>query len=426
MKTNTSPVPRSSNDDHPPLARDQQGNNVAVPDGAAAFALKRETRGRPKLIIGPDRQAVRYTLETTPEDVGEMHGAGTYRVYALNEVGTLIDYVTTIVVGGDQDDADDFASTSSRLITNASRGPGSDLRYALETLRETNRFLAESLKSIASSQADWVKGLAVARALPRNAPSWAYQAPPPPVEEEEEDDDEDDNEDGPTASPEAAVAAVQESALGAVAKIADAFTTGVQTVKELRNAFGKKPPSEESKPTPETSPEAPRNGAPATSLAPNADSAPNPMVHLAEMNEHLSDDERRFLGVCLRSADGPGVTRQLLMCSVRDAVKLVRLVMTRQVRGEDVDATSEASPSSPPPAVPPEVTTQGARDFMGHVIAVSAFLTAAERAAVLSLMPRFPADRLEQLKVKLLRMSPKEAAAWIHENLESLRAEVSS
>jgi hypothetical protein len=63
---------------------------------------------------------------------------------------------------------------------------------------------------------------------------------------------------------------------------------------------------------------------------------------------------------------------------------------------------------------------------MGHVIAVSAFLTAEERAAILSLMPRFPADRLEQLKVKLLRMSPKEAAAWIHENLENLRAEVSS
>jgi hypothetical protein len=63
---------------------------------------------------------------------------------------------------------------------------------------------------------------------------------------------------------------------------------------------------------------------------------------------------------------------------------------------------------------------------MSRVLAASAYLTAEERAAVMWLMPRFPAARLEELKVKLLRMTPREAAMWIRENLAALRAEVSS
>jgi hypothetical protein len=63
---------------------------------------------------------------------------------------------------------------------------------------------------------------------------------------------------------------------------------------------------------------------------------------------------------------------------------------------------------------------------MSRVLAASAYLTAEERAAVLWLMPRFPATRLEELKVKLLRMTPRDAAMWIRENLAALRDEVSS
>jgi hypothetical protein len=63
---------------------------------------------------------------------------------------------------------------------------------------------------------------------------------------------------------------------------------------------------------------------------------------------------------------------------------------------------------------------------MPRVLAASAHLTAEEKATVLWLVPRFPAARLEELKVKLLRMTPRDAAMWIREHLPALRAEVAS
>jgi hypothetical protein len=386
--------------------------------------MKRETRGRPRLIIGPDRQAVRFAFDTTPDDVEEMVGPGTYRVYALNEVGTLIDYVTTIVVGADQEDHGDIP-TSSAIATTAIRGPGSDLRFALETIRDTNRVLADSLKAVAASQADWVKGLAVAKSLPRNAPSWYLQ--PPPRDDDDDDDDDGGETDGATPVPDLATvnAQIQASTLGSMAKIADAFTAGVQTVKDIRNLVtGLKQP-----PAPPVEP--PRNAAPpATAEPPTA--APNPMIHLAEINARLTKEERRFLSEVLRGEDGQGVTEQLLALSVDEAVVRVRLAI-RRLRPNRRSAAPPPVPSDQAPAeapspvvIPPEVTEHGAKDFMGHVIAASAFLTAEERAAVLWLFPKFPADRLEQLKVQLLRMTPEEAAAWVKANLEALRDEVSS
>jgi hypothetical protein len=63
---------------------------------------------------------------------------------------------------------------------------------------------------------------------------------------------------------------------------------------------------------------------------------------------------------------------------------------------------------------------------MSHVLAASAYLTAEERATVMWLVRRFPTARLEELKAKLLQMTPQEAATWIREHLSALRAEISS
>ena len=53
-------------------------------------------------------------------------------------------------------------------------------------------------------------------------------------------------------------------------------------------------------------------------------------------------------------------------------------------------------------------------------------LTAEERAAVMWLLPKFSAERVGELKVQLLAMTPHDAAMWIRDNLEVLRAEVAS
>jgi hypothetical protein len=194
MKTTSSAAFRNSSEaSHPPLARDAQGNLVAVPDGTATWCLKRDTGGRPKMIVGQDRLPARFGLDTTPEDLEAMLGAGTFRVYALTEVGEVIDYVTTVNVG--KDEQEDEPTVPSPAGT--PRGTSSDLRFALETILQMARAQSDSLRAVAEAQADWVKGLATAKALPRNA----APAPPPPapVQEEEEEDegDEDMEEEAP-------------------------------------------------------------------------------------------------------------------------------------------------------------------------------------------------------------------------------------
>jgi hypothetical protein len=71
---------------HPPLARDGYGNPQAIPEGTAGWCLKRETCGRPKTIVGADRQPARFPLDVTADDVEAMVG-GTYRVYAIGAEG---------------------------------------------------------------------------------------------------------------------------------------------------------------------------------------------------------------------------------------------------------------------------------------------------------------------------------------------------
>jgi len=91
-------------------------------------------------------------------------------------------------------------------------------------------------------------------------------------------------------------------------------------------------------------------------------------------------------------------------------------------------ASAETEPVPVPAAETKPITAAsgGAPNFMSHVLAASAYLTAEERATVMWLVPRFPAARLEELTAKLLRMTPRDGAMWLRENLAVLRAEVSA
>jgi hypothetical protein len=191
-------------------------------------------------------------------------------------------------------------------------------------------------------------------------------------------------------------------------------------------------------------PEAPRNAAPEAPAEETATATPNPMIHLSEINARLTGFERKFLNVVLRGAQGGELANVLLTMAVDEAASFVKEQIAR-VQGER-DASGQggaAPPADSPPADAPPVdaprgvgvaaqakpspaASGGSPDFMSRVLAASAYLTAEERAAVMWLMPRFPAARLEELKVKLLRMTPRDAAMWIRENLATLRDEVSS
>jgi hypothetical protein len=169
--------------DHPPLARDAQGHLLAVPDGTRAWRICRNTKGRPRIVNGPDKQPARFPLDTTIEDLVDACGADMYRVYALDEVGNVIDYVTTVEVGRELRNAAEsevMVLPSPRATTSGN----SDLRYALEAVAHIARTNADAMRAVAESQAEWIKSISSARGFFRNAPL-------PTVEARETDDDDD-------------------------------------------------------------------------------------------------------------------------------------------------------------------------------------------------------------------------------------------
>jgi hypothetical protein len=182
---------------HPPLARDALGNLVAVPDGTAAWRICRQTTGRPKEIVGPDKRPMRFPLETTAEELADLCGADVYRVYALDDVGKVLDYVVSVDASRDTRELRNAAPDTTAMVAPRAGAPTSDLRFALEAMAQMMRVNGEALRAVAESQADWVKSIASARGFIRNA------APPAPAERpavpeggDGDDEDEEDDEEG--------------------------------------------------------------------------------------------------------------------------------------------------------------------------------------------------------------------------------------
>jgi hypothetical protein len=169
--------------EHPPLARDSQGHLLPIPDGTCAWRVSRHTKGRPRVINGPDKQPARFPLDLTAEELADTCGADTYRVYALDEVGNVLDYVTTVDTGRElRNAAESDMTVLPPLRTNGS----SDLRYALEVVAQIARTNADAMRGVAESQAEWIKSISSARGFFRNAP----QLQLPERDHEENDHDE--------------------------------------------------------------------------------------------------------------------------------------------------------------------------------------------------------------------------------------------
>lgn len=373
---------------HPPLAHDADGHPIAMPDGAAFWMLKRQTTGRPKVILGPDRRPLRLPLDTTEDEIADAYGSGTYRLDALDALGNPLDHVTTLSIGDDVTRNDDEGERNLVYVGSA-RGASSDLRAALDTIAQMARAQSSSLNAVATAQADWVKGLASARALPRNA---MYAAPQPQLPEAPDahmDDEETDDQEPEPLPPYAVVAQAANGIFQNLPAAMHQFSQMISSIAALRNA------------------------ATAPMRHEKAASSPNPMVHLSEINERLTGPERRFLSHVLRSQTADTVTRELLARSVDDAVALIKdaIAKARAPR----DAAADPAPASPPPA-----------DFTSHVTAVAMLLLPDERARVMSLVPRLRPTRMEELKSQLLAMTVDDAVAWIRQNLAALEAEVAT
>jgi hypothetical protein len=172
---------------HPPLARDTQGNLISVPDGTASWRICRKTTGRPREILGYDKQPIRFPLDMTCEQLVEMCGRDVYRVYALDAVGELLDHVTTLDLNGDASELRNSSGNEVAVLARPSPAGSTDLRFALEAMTQMMRTNSDALRIVTDSHVDLAKTIATAKGLPRNA---AYMPPPFAQFDEDEEDDE--------------------------------------------------------------------------------------------------------------------------------------------------------------------------------------------------------------------------------------------
>jgi len=388
---------------HPPLAHDPRGNALALPDGAAGWRVKRQTAGRPRVCLGPDRQPLRFPLEATAADLLDVLGPGAYRLDAIDAVGEALDYVTTVHVGGDapgdvHHSEVELVSVAPTLGARAPVATGtSDLRFALEVTAHMARVQSEALRSIASAQAEWIKGLAAAKAIPRNG-FVAYEAPrvlAPAAEEAEADQDVDGEEDGEGADDPAMPDPMNgvNTALGHVAAIA-------QYVSPLVQPFLPR--------TAPTEPE-PRNAAPP---APPADPSAQ-ALHIGQVLSTVSP-RARFVGCRLlgtNDAAARDFATALSALPVADAV--TQLEELARSTGRPPVAPADIEAATPPPVAP---------DFDAHLDAVKALLTPVELVQAMAILAGLTPDQRETLKAHLLGMSPADAASMIRQGLAERRA----
>ncbi len=189
MTTNTA----AKIETHPPLARDAYGNLLAVPDGTCAWRISRETSGRPREIRGPDRQPIRFPLETTSDELVDLCGAGVYRIYALDQIGAQLadEHLAKwdLTPGGR-----DLRNGSADVLLASGRPSGgtgavTDLRFVLEAVTQMMRTNSDALRIVTDSHVDLAKTLVAAKGL-RNAVVTI-----PAMSGGDDDDDEDDEED---------------------------------------------------------------------------------------------------------------------------------------------------------------------------------------------------------------------------------------
>ncbi len=349
---------------------------MPIPDGTFAWRLSRHTGGRPRVVNGPDLAPLRLPLHVTLDDLMDICGSGTYRLYALDEVGSVLDYVADVEVGAKYRNA--APAEPEAPVFAVARAQSSDLRYALEALTHMARTYADSLRAVTEAQADWVKTIAMAKGLPRNVAML-----PQPVDrgDDDDDDDDDDADDAPTSTE-----PVSKSGIEA------ALTMVAPYIPEMMESWrGKK-----------------------TAATTDRRDPVNPMAHLTKIQAKLTPTERQFLDLLLDDDDSEAITTDLLARSVDDAVATIR-------RGVAGRRTKEA----PPPAQ--NVAPRLDPSTMQKLTAIAALLQPAERARLMKLGPKLmTSPEAIELMNTLAPQEPVVAAEWVRANLDEIEARFAS
>lgn len=377
MKPSTAEPIDSEINDHPPLARDALGNLLPLPDGTAGWRISRHTAGRPRVLTGPDGAAMRFPLSTTAAELVELCGPDTYRVYALDEVGEVLDFVTTLQAARPRNanvpDVPLAALRSAPLAT-----PTTDLRFALHALTEVARINGEALRAISDSQADWIKTLAMNKGLPRNV-AFPPMLAPPREDRDDEDDDrgEPDEEADPNASP-------MMQFLSTVTPLIPGLVATWQGKRDEATEAASEP------------------------------IAVNGMAHLARVQQQLTPRERAFLAALLADEQrGEGVAAELTVMPVEQVVALVR--------------EHCAKPRAPRPQEG-ELTSKQLRD---RALMLLPRLSPATQARLMALAPKVTATpqarpELRRMVAELAKLDDSAAVAWLEANLDEIEKAIAS
>ncbi len=335
---------------------------IEVPEETTHWRILRHTGGRPKPIPGHDQQPARFGLDITPDDLLDMCGPGNYRVEALDQYGNRLELVTTLTIGHE----DRQALPEEVPVAFPPRNyASSDLRIAMETIAHMSRTHTDSLRALAMAQADWIKMLAMQKALPRNG----YVLPASVNDEglrngvDSDDDDEQDD-----AKP---------SWLAALEPVVPALVSSL--VPKLRNVnlasvLDWRKAADSAKPA-------------------NTENEVCATAHVLRVRSRLNASEQRLFDEVLRDDAASDLIALLVSRSEDDAVEYLRRQFTKPVR-----------------------------TFANQLAAVTELLTPEEQTLVMTYLPSLPAEQIQSLQAQLVAMTPTEAVLLIRTMLASKKA----
>jgi len=82
-----------------PLARDADGNLIELPDGAVGWRIRRQTGGRPRLVLDSRKQPMLFSLDYTIADVEDVLAPGSYLLDAVDKNGEPLGVTVAVSIG---------------------------------------------------------------------------------------------------------------------------------------------------------------------------------------------------------------------------------------------------------------------------------------------------------------------------------------
>ena len=183
-----------------PLARDRFGNPMEVPSSAVAWGVRRKTGGRPRIMLGVDGRPLHLPLAYTIVDLENVLAPAEYLLDLVDAGGKSVGGNVEVSIGRivpereddeldgtDEPTAEPSVPATAALVTQMRLVLDANVRATQLAFQHNEKTaelglrsaeaLRDAVRSMADSQADWIKSLASARGFYRNAPT----ALPPPA-----------------------------------------------------------------------------------------------------------------------------------------------------------------------------------------------------------------------------------------------------